>query len=101
MIREKSDDCRIVPGKILGCVWGCSCNCHHEYMVKLYIVRNEDNILLHSEKLGICGCFEFNVPYDDCYVLEVCPVSISKKKSDCRPMLTLKNVGVASLMVVN
>ncbi len=101
MVREKVNDCKIEVGKIFGCIWGCGCNFHHEYKVNLYKVRNEGKILLHSQKLGTCGCFEFNVPYDDCYVLEVCPVSLSKKNSCCRPMFTLKNVGVSSLMILN
>ena len=99
MVREKADDCRIIPGKIFGCIWGCSCDCYHEYMIKLYRICGDNKKLLHSEKLMSCGCFEFNVPYDDYYALEVCPVS--KKNSGCRPMLTLKNVGVSSLMILN
>jgi len=100
MIREKVNDCKIEAGKIFGCIWGCGCNCNHEYKVNLYKIRNEGKILIQSEKLGTCGCFEFNVPYDDCYVLEVCPL-LDKKNSCCRPMLTLKNVGVSSLMILN
>lgn len=101
MIREKAKDCKIIPGKIFGCIWGCSCHCSHEYMVKLYKVCDDDRNLLYSEKVGSCGCFEFDVPYDDYYVLEVCPDGLSKKGGICKPMLTLKNVGVASLMVLN
>ena len=101
MVREKAKDCRIEPGKIFGCIWGCGCNCHHEYTVKLYKICNDGKTLLYSEKLGICGCFEFDVSYDDCYVLEVCPEGLSKKNTACRPMLTLKNVGVSSLMILN
>jgi hypothetical protein len=51
--------------------------------------------------VGTCGCFEFEVPYDDCYALEVCPKGRPKNIKDCKPMLTLKNVGVSNLMIVN
>ena len=55
--------------KNFGLYMGCG-RCHnHYYIVKLYKVCGEEKILICSEKVGTCGCFEFNVPYDDCYVL--------------------------------
>lgn len=101
VVRDKEKNCQVVPGKILGCIWGCD-SCHnHNYIVKLYKICGEDKIQLYCEKIGYCDCFEFDVPYDDCYVLEICPDICSRKKIDCRPMLTLKNVGVSSLALLN
>ncbi|TAH69423.1 MAG: hypothetical protein EWM47_07145 [Anaerolineaceae bacterium] len=100
-IEVKEKDCQIIAGKIMGCIWGCCC-CHdHDYIVKLYKVCDEEKIQLYCEKVGTCGCFEFDVPYDDCYILEVCPDRYSGKDINCKPMLTLKNVGVSSLMILN
>jgi choice-of-anchor A domain-containing protein len=101
LVKEKAKDCLIIPGKIMGCIWGCECCCDHDYTVKLYKVCDEKKIQLYCEKVGPCGCFEFEVPYDDCYVLEICPDKSYKRNIDCKPMLTLKNVGVSSLRVLN
>lgn len=101
LVKEKTRDCQITPGIIFGCIWGCACCCSHEYIVKLYKICNEEKALLYCDRVGSCGCFEFKVPYDACYVLEVCPDKASKGNNDCKPMLTLKNVGVSSLMVLN
>lgn len=101
LVKEKSKDCQIIPGLIFGCIWGCGCCCPHEYIVSLYKISNEVKELIHSERVGACGCFEFRVKYDDCYVLELCPDVVYKTNNDCKPMLTLKNVGVSSLMVLN
>ncbi len=91
-------DCKIKAGQILGCIWGCSCGGSHDFEVKLYKICGDDRVLLYCEKVSCCGCFEFEVPYDDCYLLEVCPLN-NRKRSDCKPVLTLKNVGVSSLRV--
>ena len=101
IVKEKAKDCRIISGKIIGCIWGCACCHNHEFIIKLYKVCDEEKIELYCEKVGPCGCFEFDVPYDDCYVLEVCPLSNKRRNINCKPMLTLKNVGVSSLMVLN
>ena len=101
LVKEKDKDCRVIEGKIIGCIWGCGCCYNHNYMVKLYKVCDEEKTQLYCESVGPCGCFEFEVPFDDCYVLEVCPEKYSKRNANCKPMLTLKNVGVSSLMVVN
>lgn len=101
IIKEKNRECSIIAGKIFGCIWGCACSCSHNYLVKLYKVCDERKILLNYENIGPCGCFEFKAPYDDCYVLEVCPEKSTKKNINCKPMLTLKNVGVSSLKILN
>jgi hypothetical protein len=101
VVKERAKECRIVPGKIIGCIWGCACCHNHNYIIKLYKVCDEEKIQLFCEKVGPCGCFEFEVPYDDCYVLEVCPERNTRRNISCKPMLTLKNVGVSSLMVLN
>ncbi len=93
------EECKIKPGVIFGCIWGCSCCGTHDFEVKLYKICDECKVLLYCEKVSCCGCFEFEVPYDDCYLLEVCAIGVSKKKENCKPILTLKNVGVSSLMV--
>lgn len=101
LVKEKDKDCKIISGKIIGCIWGCACCHNHDYIIKLYKVCDEEKSQLYCEKVGPCGCFEFNVPYDDCYILEICPESNAKRNISCKPMLTLKNVGVSSLMVLN
>ena len=101
IVKEKAQESKITPGKIIGCIWGCACCQNHEFIVKLYKLCGEEKNQLYHERLGCCGCFEFDVSYDDCYVLEVCPESNIGRDNNCKPMLTLKNVGVSSLMVLN
>jgi len=96
--QECCQECLIIPGTIFGCIWGCSCCCDHEWEVKLYKICNEKKVLLHCIKMCSCGCFQFHVPYDGCYLLVICPVGQGKNSKTCRPMLTLKNVGVTNLM---
>ena len=55
--------------------------------------------MLYCETVYCCGCFEFRVPYEDYYLLEVCPIGFNSNAITCKPMLTLKNVGVMSLMI--
>lgn len=96
---EPCEECLIEPGVIYGCIWGCSCCCDHDWEVKLYKYCDERKALLHCVRIGSCGCFEFKVPYDDYYILVVCPVKAGKRADHCKPMLTLKNVGVTNLMI--
>lgn len=100
-VREKAKDCKIKPGMIFGCIWGCSCNGSHGYTVKLYKMCDETKTELYCKKIGSCGCFEFKVPYEGYYVLEVCPICTTKNKDRCKPMLSLKNVGVSSLGIMD
>ena len=95
--QECCQECPIIPGTIFGCIWGCSCCCNHEWEVKLYKICNEKKLLLHCTKMCSCGCFQFDVPYDGCYLLVICPVGHGKSLATCRPMLTLKNLGVTNL----
>jgi hypothetical protein len=104
--QEKCEECLITPGIIYGCIWGCCCGRCHEWEVKLYRSCGEKKILLDCIKIGCCGCFEFTVPYDDFYILEACPVGVPtpsrkccKKIPVCKPVMTLKNVGVANLII--
>ncbi|SHO51733.1 choice-of-anchor A family protein [Anaerocolumna xylanovorans] len=92
-------DCLITPGIIFGCVWGCDCSKSHEWDVKLYSVCNDYKNLLYCETISRYGCFKFEVPYDACYVLEVCPSNKSAMCSGCKPKVTLKNIGVANFMI--
>lgn len=97
--------CLVQPGVIFGCIWGCSCCDSHDWDVKLYRVCSEMKVLLFCERICDSGCFRFEVPYEDCYVLEVCPVietcrsGSGRKNQKHKPILTLKNVGVSSLMI--
>jgi hypothetical protein len=75
-----------------------SCCKNHEWEVILYRGCKEEKMLVERSKISCCGCFEFRVPYDDYYVLIICPVGRGTNAS-CKPMLTLKNVGVVSLMI--
>lgn len=99
---EEQEECiitQIIPGLIFGCIWGCSC-CHtHEWEISLYKNCGEKKRLLYCIRICSCGCFEFEVPYDDFYLLKVCPVGCKKSKGKCKPIITLKNVGVASLAI--
>ncbi len=97
---ECKKECLIEPGVIFGCIWGCKCCNNHEWEVLLYRVCGADGKkLLESTRLSCCGCFEFKVPYDDYYLIQICPVGHNVSFSYCKPMLTLKNVGVMSLMI--
>ncbi|MDF2907518.1 MAG: hypothetical protein K0R34_2839 [Herbinix sp.] len=91
--------CLVEPGVIFGCIWGCNCCHNHGWEVKLYKACGERKKLLHCVCIYGCGCFEFRVPYDDYYRLEVCPIGSNANAITCKPMLTLKNVGVKSLML--
>jgi hypothetical protein len=96
---ECEEECLIEPGLIYGCIWGCCCNCQHEWEVKLYRGCGTGKKLLYCITVCFCGCFEFRVPYDDYYILCVIPVGRRSHSSPCKPMLTLKNVGVMNLMI--
>lgn len=96
---ECKEECLIIPGLIYGCIWGCSCCCNHEWEVRLYRSCNERRVMLYCYRMGNVGCFEFRVPYDDYYMLEICPIGYGKNKGSCKPIMTLKNVGVASLSI--
>ena len=96
---ECEEECLIEPGVIYGCIWGCCCNCQHEWEVKLYRGCGTGKKLLYCITICFCGCFEFRVPYDDYYILCVKPVGRKTHSTVCKPMLTLKNVGVMNLMI--
>jgi len=65
----------------------------------LYKNCGENKILLYCICICKCGCFEFKVPFDDYYLLEVRPVKC-RKREVCKPKITLSNVGVASLALI-
>ncbi|NLK28018.1 MAG: choice-of-anchor A family protein [Clostridiales bacterium] len=96
---EPCPECMIEPGVIFGCVWGCSCCGDHGWEVRLYQVCEEKKICMYCENICSCGCFRFEVPCDECYVLEICPVGPIRRKRMCKPMLSLKNVGVLNLKI--
>ncbi len=91
--------CPVEAGVIFGCIWGCSCCHNHGWEIKLYKACGERKKLLHCVSIYGCGCFEFRVPYDDYYRMEICPVGANANAITCKPALTLKNVGVKSLMI--
>ncbi|MDF2486319.1 MAG: hypothetical protein K0R46_2487 [Herbinix sp.] len=90
--------CKIEAGVIFGCIWGCSCCHNHSWEIKLYKACGESKKLIYCIDICSCGCFEFKVPYEDYYLLEINPVGPKANAITCKPMLTLKNVGVMSLM---
>ena len=98
-VQKECPECMIEPGVIFGCIWGCSCGDNHDWEVKLYEICEEKRILLYCENICSCGCFRFEVPCEDCYALEICPVGPIRRNRPCRPMLTLKNVGVLNLVI--
>ncbi|MDF2472844.1 MAG: hypothetical protein K0R21_626 [Anaerocolumna sp.] len=89
-------ECQIKPGIIFGCIWGCCCCKSHDWEVKLFEICNETRMLLFCERVEYCGCFKFEVPYEGHYVLAVCPSRYHKQSGQCKPVLSLKNVGVAN-----
>ena len=99
-VEKECAKCLVQPGVIFGCIWGCKCCCNHEWEVKLYRSCGERIKLIHRIVINSCGCFEFKVAYDDFYQLEICPIGTVKGKGNCKPMLTLKNVGVANLVII-
>ncbi|QHQ59407.1 choice-of-anchor A family protein [Anaerocolumna sedimenticola] len=92
-------ECLITPGVIIGCIWGCNCCRTHKWEVKLYKLCNDMKTLLYCEKITGYGCFEFHVPYEGCYVLIVCPAGNYKMTGKCKPIVTLKNIGVTNFMM--
>lgn len=101
---EKCEECQIKPGVIYGCIWGCHCCCSHEWEIRLYKSCGDKKSLLYCIKIDSCGCFHFEVKFDDFYLLEICPIvktshKHNRRKEMCKPVITLKNVGVANLMI--
>ncbi|WP_394522688.1 choice-of-anchor A family protein [Lacrimispora sp. JR3] len=93
------DCCLVEPCFIRGCICGCRCYNYHEWDVELYNRFNGVDILLYCVRIDSYGCFEFEVPYEGCYVLKVRQSENSFKTFRCKPILILKNVGVENLMV--
>jgi hypothetical protein len=89
----------ITPGIIYGCIWGCNCRKSHEWEIKLYELYDNTKTILYCDTIAYCGCFEFEVPYDGSYILEICPAAHCKRSDNCRPIVTLKNVGVRNFML--
>jgi choice-of-anchor A domain-containing protein len=96
---QKCPDCLITPGIIFGCVWGCECCKPHEWDVMLYKICNDCETLIYCETICRYGCFKFEVPYDACYLLRVCPSANTWLSPGCKPKVTLKNVGVANFIL--
>ncbi|MEY8353403.1 choice-of-anchor A family protein [Lachnospiraceae bacterium 54-53] len=92
-------DCLIKPGIIMGCIWGCRCCNFHEWDVKLYTRINNIDTLLYCVQINGYGCFEFTVPYEGCYILMVRLSENCYKSFRCKPILDLKNIGVADFMI--
>ncbi len=92
-------ECLIKPGVICGCIWGCRCGGFHDWAVKLYKRCNDTDTLLFCVRICVCGCFEFAVPYDGCYILKVRLAENCSNTFWCKPIITLNNIGVASFMI--
>lgn len=96
------EKCQVVSGKIMGCIWGCHCGKNHGWEVKLYKSYNCNKTLLYCTKIDSRGCFEFEVPYEGCYLLSVCPIrnnDICRICRSCKPFISLRNIGVSSFMI--
>lgn len=98
-VQEPCPECLIKPGIISGCIWGCYCCKTHEWEVRLYKMYNDTKTLIKCEKIVCYGCFEFKVPYEGCYLLMICPVGCNKCFGECKPILSLKNIGVSNFML--
>ncbi|MDF2822550.1 MAG: hypothetical protein K0R15_2998 [Clostridiales bacterium] len=92
-------ECLITPGLIIGCIWGCKCCNIHKWEIKLYEICDEKKVLLYCDTVDNCTQFEFEVPFDGYYLLTVCPCSTFCMISRCKPIITLKNVGVSNFMM--
>lgn len=92
-------ECQIKPGLIAGCIWGCRCGDFHDWEVTLYKRCNDVDTMLLCTKISGCGCFEFAVPYDGCYILKVRMCENCWNTFWCKPIITLNNIGVASFMI--
>lgn len=92
-------ECLIKPGSIMGCVWGCCCCRTHEWDVKLFKVCDDTKRMLFCQRIVGYGCFEFKVPYEGCYLIMVCPAGRTLFGSSCKPIVTLKNIGVSNFML--
>lgn len=90
--------CPIKPGVIIGCIWGCRCCKPHEWEVKLYKVCDDKERMLYCQRIIGYGCFEFKVPFEGCYRLSVCPAGNYKMSGKCKPIVSLKNIGVTNFM---
>ncbi|WMJ86539.1 collagen-binding domain-containing protein [Anaerocolumna sp. MB42-C2] len=91
--------CPIKPGVIIGCIWGCNCCKSHQWEVKLYKLCNDMKTPLYCQKITGYGCFEFHVPFEGCYVLTVCPIGNCIITAKCKPIVSLKNIGVSNFMM--
>ena len=62
--------------------------------MKLYKRCNDVDTCLHCVQLKGYGCFEFTVPYDGVYILKVRMADNCRKNCQCKPTVTLNNIGV-------
>ena len=92
-------ECLIEPGIIRGCILGCCCGIVHEWEVELYKRGNDFKTFLFCVQIDDCGYFEFEVPYEGCYILKVRPSVNCRKTNRCRPIVIMKNIGVANFMI--
>ena len=92
-------DCLIKPGFIKGCILGCRCGNAHVWEVELYKRCNGINTLMFCVKIDDYGYFEFKVPFEGCYILKVRTSENCCKRFRCKPVIILKNIGVANFMV--
>ena len=93
------EECLIKPGIIMGCIWGCNCCNSHEWDVKLYERGDDCDTLLFCVQICDSGYFEFKVPFDGCYVLKVRASRNCCITFRCRPIVTLKNIGVSNFIM--
>ncbi|WP_143319507.1 collagen-binding domain-containing protein [Clostridium sp. HBUAS56010] len=93
------EECLVKAGLIKGCIWGCHCCNYHQWDVKLYKRYQGIDTLLFWEQINGCGGFEFTVPYEACYILEVRLCDNSYSTLSCKPIITFNNVGVAEFML--
>ena len=92
-------ECLITPGIIRGCIWGCQCCIAHEWEVELFERVDDINTFLFCVQIKGCGYFEFDVPYEGCYVLKVRSSENCCKTYWCKPIIVFENVGVSNFIV--
>ncbi|WP_310603658.1 collagen-binding domain-containing protein [Anaerosporobacter sp.] len=93
------EECKIQSGVIMGCVWGCHCDCSHDWEVKLYERCNGIDTLVGCVEINDYGEFKFTVPFEGFYILRVRLANTCYKTFCCKPIITFCNVGVECFMI--
>lgn len=87
----------VEPGMITGTIHGCSCNCNHNWKLRLYAVKGCDKVLMDELEVANCQTFEFAACHDFAYVLQMISCCCDSGICRCKPSVSFQNVGVVDL----